>query len=428
MPRPARVHVEGALYYISCRAIEKAALFNDRADYETYLDLLASYRSQFGFKLFAFALLPEELHLCLELTNETTISTVMHAVNSRYTKYYGKRYGHTGHLFQERFKLTVVEKAPNLLRLTGYLHSAPRRSGVTDGSLEQYPWTSYPAYLAAGASSGHPPIGGEVQEVCDRLAVEHPGMTYEAFLASMPEEAWERLQEELSHPVVGSEAFRQWVAQQRIASKSPGHPVSQMEHGPMPQPKPSGPHRGMPAVVTISLSIGLLAVCTAGFYAKNVSALRQAVQAMAFERSLQFGGLETEQDNSGATQAAFRLPVRLTDTQIAIELHPIAEASEPLMQKDQLEFRKGTMVSQALGRKGFAPSKYTTAHRPDGRVIWEAVQADKSGVMMFWRGEWDGQTIRGVLTQRAPGEAAVTYSFVGITSTPPLINQSTREI
>ena len=193
----------------------------------------------------------------------------------------------------------------------------------------------------------------------------------------------------------------------------------------MPQPKPSGPHRGMPAVVTLSLSIGLLAVCTAALSAKNVTALRQTVQAMAFERSLQFGGLETQQDTSGATQAAFRLPVRLADTHIAIELRSIAEVSEPFMQKDQLEFRGGKMVSQELGRLGFSPSKYTTAHRPDGRVIWEAVQADKSGTMIFWRGEWDGQTIRGMLTRRVPGQTPVTYSFVGIDPTPHRVDRST---
>src|SRR3989338_3921198 len=148
MPRPIRVHVEGALYYISCRAIEKTALFKDQADYEAYLQLLETYRSQFGFKLFAYALLPDQLHLCLELTNKATISTVMHAINSRYTKYYGKRYGHAGHLFQERFKATLMEKTPALLRLTGYLHTLPLRLGMVR-ELQAYRWSSSLHYLTA---------------------------------------------------------------------------------------------------------------------------------------------------------------------------------------------------------------------------------------------------------------------------------------
>ena len=47
-------------------------------------------------------------------------------MHSHYIKLYAKRHGATSHLF-ERFKSTVMEKAPSLLRITGYLHTLPLR-------------------------------------------------------------------------------------------------------------------------------------------------------------------------------------------------------------------------------------------------------------------------------------------------------------
>jgi predicted MPP superfamily phosphohydrolase len=45
----------------------------------------------------------------LEVGAGATISQFMHALNSRYTKLYCRRYIHTGHLFQGRFRAVVVE-------------------------------------------------------------------------------------------------------------------------------------------------------------------------------------------------------------------------------------------------------------------------------------------------------------------------------
>ena len=141
MPRPVRVHMEGALYYVTTRASEGQVLFRHPKDYEAYREFLMTYRERYGFKLFAYVLLPTEIHLLVELAQDTTISTIMHAMNSRYTKHVAKRYQHTGHLFQERFHTTLVEKAPSALRLTGFLHKLPAWKGAA-GDLREYPWSS----------------------------------------------------------------------------------------------------------------------------------------------------------------------------------------------------------------------------------------------------------------------------------------------
>ena len=79
MPRPLRIHIDGALHYVTARAIAPLVLFKDEKDYAVYLELLEEYRRKFGFKLYAYVLFPDHLNLCLEPTNGTTISSIMHA-------------------------------------------------------------------------------------------------------------------------------------------------------------------------------------------------------------------------------------------------------------------------------------------------------------------------------------------------------------
>ena len=158
MPRPKRVHLNGALYYVTSRSLEGMSLFKDHEDYRTYLEFLKAYQAEFGFRLFAYSLLPNEVHLCLELTTRTTLSTIMHAMTSRYTKYHNKRYAHTGHLFGGRFKDVLMEKVPHLAKIVTYLHLLPVRLGMASDPA-QYVWTSYNSYVAPEKESICPDLG-----------------------------------------------------------------------------------------------------------------------------------------------------------------------------------------------------------------------------------------------------------------------------
>ena len=93
MPREPRIYIENVLYLITARGAQDRYLFSDPEDFSAYLDPLKEYKEEYGFKLFAFALLPKRLCLLIELKNDVTISTIMHNLNSRYTKAYNGRYG-----------------------------------------------------------------------------------------------------------------------------------------------------------------------------------------------------------------------------------------------------------------------------------------------------------------------------------------------
>lgn len=110
MAKIPRVHIPGALFYVTSRGDNNADIFKDSDDYKAYLELLRKYKAQYGFKLFAYLLAPNYLHLLIELKEGLTLSDIMHDLSSNYTKYFNGRYQRKGHLFQERYKAAILEK------------------------------------------------------------------------------------------------------------------------------------------------------------------------------------------------------------------------------------------------------------------------------------------------------------------------------
>ena len=443
MPRPLRIHVDGALHFITSRSVAPLVLFRDAKDYAAYLELLNEYRLKYGFTLFGFVLFPDHLHLCLEPTNTTTVSAIMHAITSRYTKYFNRRHHHAGHLFQERFKSTLIEKAPSLLRLTAYLHLYPLRMGAVN-DLSEYHWTSLPDYLAMQDRAA----SREAQELFDRLVQEYPGLTYEQYVMSMTEPEWQQLHEELQQRVVGSPSFMALV-EQRL--KAPSKPVAD-EPRPIPhqprttqggqvQPRPvvaAAPKvtRRVPAraferqsamILNGTFALAFVSLCAAALYARNLDTLRQTVQALVHERMAALNLGMGSPDAPSARLASFNGLLPLDGTAVNIEIRAITSTSRA-GQKDRLEFRRDQMTSQLLGAAGFLPSKYTASHRNDGTMAWETIQVDRAGAMVHWQGEWDGQAIRGIVTRQAPGSAPVNFSFVGIADGSGEANHGRREI
>jgi REP element-mobilizing transposase RayT len=430
MPRPTRVHVPGALCLVTCRAAEGTRLFDDAKDYEAYEALLQEYHARFGFKLYAYTLLPDELSLCLEPAADTTVSTIMHAISSRYTKYVIKRHGRTGHVFQERFRLTLIEKAPWLLRLTGYLHTLPRRSGVTT-DVTGYRWSSCPSYLTAGESRPGLSLRGEVAEVLELLGREKPGWTYAIYLASVPESEWSQAQATCEQPVVGSPEFLAIVEQRRTstrcqaprkAGKVPDTDAGQ--GGAAPAARPSG------RTLSFSISMGTaaLALAAALLSTRNVDFLRQTLHMLAEEHSdtlLALGAFQSSRTSVDVASA--RTPDRLRGSLWQIQLKPVIGSNGSEMVSDRLRFDSEKLVSLQLKQAGFPASAFLEKRSGTGAGSWETVQIGPGGETVSWRGEWNGRAMHGIMTRQMPGQPAQTYRFVG-THLQPDGTMSRREI
>lgn len=151
MSRPLRIEFPNAIYHLMARGNGRQAIFHNDADYQRMTDGLAKTVSRTGWQVFAYAWMPNHIHLFVR-TPKPNLSRGMQYLLSGYANWYAKRHQRTGHLFQGRFKAELVEDASYFWTLSRYLHLNPVRARrpLVDHPSE-WPWSSYPGYFRKSA-------------------------------------------------------------------------------------------------------------------------------------------------------------------------------------------------------------------------------------------------------------------------------------
>jgi putative transposase len=145
MARRPRLHVPGGLYHVILRGNAGQDVFLSPADRHFFYELLAEGVARFGYRVHAFCLMSNHLHLALQ-AGEQALSAGMQNLSARYTRYLNTRLNQSGHVFQGRFKAFLVDQDRYGLALVRYLHLNPVRTR-TVRQPRAYPWSSHRAYL-----------------------------------------------------------------------------------------------------------------------------------------------------------------------------------------------------------------------------------------------------------------------------------------
>ncbi|MGH2838214.1 MAG: transposase [Thermoleophilaceae bacterium] len=103
MPRPPREQVAGGVYHVVARGVDRGLIFRDDPDRQRYLDLLGEVIERRGWRVLAYCLMDNHVHLLVE-TPEPNLAAGMQWLNGHYARYYNDRYDRCGHLFQDRYK------------------------------------------------------------------------------------------------------------------------------------------------------------------------------------------------------------------------------------------------------------------------------------------------------------------------------------
>lgn len=154
MPRQARIDIEGCLYHVLVRGIERHKIFGDATDCKDFLKRLKNSLESAGGKCLAWCLMPNHFHLPI-LRGRQPLAEIMRRLMTGYAVRYNIRYKRSGHLFQNRYKAILCEKEPYLLELTAYLHLNPLRARLVKNlkELKSSPWCGHCA-LCAGKEAG----------------------------------------------------------------------------------------------------------------------------------------------------------------------------------------------------------------------------------------------------------------------------------
>lgn len=145
MPRQARRQSASGIYHIMLRGINRQNIFEDKEDRDKFVDTLVRYKTVSGYKLFAYCLMSNHIHLLIMVEKEN-LDLVIKRIAGSYVYWYNWKYKRTGHLFQDRFKSEPVDDDAYFLTVLRYIHQNPVKGGLCKG-VADFQYSSYSEYL-----------------------------------------------------------------------------------------------------------------------------------------------------------------------------------------------------------------------------------------------------------------------------------------
>ena len=146
MSRQPRLTVPGYPHHIIQRGNNRQPIFVDDADRQRLLGDLAEHARNRGVAVHAYVLMSNHLHLLVTPEAADSVPLMMQGVGRAYVRYFNRRHGRSGTLWEGRYRSTLIEAERHLLACMVYLDLNPVRAGML-ASAADYPWSSH-AHLA----------------------------------------------------------------------------------------------------------------------------------------------------------------------------------------------------------------------------------------------------------------------------------------
>ena len=127
------------------RGINQQQIFEDREDYEKFLEILKNCKAICEFKLFAYCLMGNHVHLLIQEGTES-LEQIFKRLCGRFVYWYNIKYQRVGHLFQDRFKSEPVDSDEYFFTVLRYIHQNPIKAGLCK-RVEDYTYSSYLEYF-----------------------------------------------------------------------------------------------------------------------------------------------------------------------------------------------------------------------------------------------------------------------------------------
>ena len=133
------------MFHVFARGNDKRRIYRDDVDRRTYLRLLRGTTKHCRWRLLAYCLMENHVHLLIETPN-ANLGAGLHRIHGAYAKRFHARHGSSGHVFQDRFGSVRVKTDEQLWTVAVYIAMNPVEAGLCRDPAE-WPWSSHHAVL-----------------------------------------------------------------------------------------------------------------------------------------------------------------------------------------------------------------------------------------------------------------------------------------
>ena len=145
MARQKRMKSETGIYHVMLRGINKQQVFKNEDDYKMFLRALAKCKKISGFRLHAYCLMDNHIHLLIQEDKEP-IALVFKRLGDMFVYWYNEKYKRTGAVFQGRYRSIPVNDDEYFITVLKYIHNNPVKAGIVSNCAD-YEFSSYNSYF-----------------------------------------------------------------------------------------------------------------------------------------------------------------------------------------------------------------------------------------------------------------------------------------
>ena len=142
MARLPRYYIKNQPQHVIQRGIDQQEIFFQEQDYQYYYDCLEAAAYNNNLKIHAYVLMPDHVHLLASPGNNDSISRTLQSLGRNYVQYYNECYGHSGTLWEGRYRATIIDSKHYLLPCSRVIETNPVRAGLVK-TPKDYVWSSY---------------------------------------------------------------------------------------------------------------------------------------------------------------------------------------------------------------------------------------------------------------------------------------------
>jgi putative transposase len=142
MPRSLRFVLPGHTLHVIQRGNDRAPCFVDDEDREHYLATLLHASDRARCAIHAYVLMSNHVHLLVTAVEASAAARMMQVMGPAYVRYFNRRHGRTGTLWEGRYRSGVIDSERYFLQCSRYVEMNPVRAGIVN-EPGAYRWSSF---------------------------------------------------------------------------------------------------------------------------------------------------------------------------------------------------------------------------------------------------------------------------------------------
>ena len=133
-------------YFVTTVTYERKPIFMCEKAIDLLLMTIEYFKLTLDYKIFAFCILPEHIHLVIQPSGVHDLSFIMKMIKGEFSRRFNKLIGTSGHIWQKRFYDEGIRNENMLREKINYIHFNPVKHNIVS-TLDAFQHSSFQYYF-----------------------------------------------------------------------------------------------------------------------------------------------------------------------------------------------------------------------------------------------------------------------------------------